>query len=66
MLHPGSTAASRRYPLELYADVARRLVSDHGWQIVMTGSEHERELVREIAGQAAVRSFGESMTGVRT
>ena len=39
VLHPGSTAASRRYPPELYADVARRLVSDHGWQIVMTGSE---------------------------
>jgi lipopolysaccharide heptosyltransferase II len=49
VLHPGSTAASRRYPPELFAAVARRLVSEHGWQIVVTGSEEERALTREIA-----------------
>jgi lipopolysaccharide heptosyltransferase II len=54
VLHPGSTAASRRYPPELYAEAVRRLVDEHGWQIVMTGSEDERELVQQIGRLAAV------------
>jgi lipopolysaccharide heptosyltransferase II len=54
VLHPGSTAASRRYPPELFAEVTRRLVAEQGWQIMLTGSEQERDLVQEIARQAAV------------
>jgi ADP-heptose:LPS heptosyltransferase len=54
VLHPGSSAASRRYPPELYADVVQRLVADHGWQVVMTGSEQECSLTREITRQAGV------------
>src|SRR3954447_3799856 len=54
VLHPGSTAASRRYPPELYAEAVRRLVDEHGWQIVLTGSEGEHELVQEIRQQAGV------------
>jgi lipopolysaccharide heptosyltransferase II len=54
VLHPGSTAASRRYPPELFAEATRRLVAEHGWQIVMTGSEGERDLVQEIGRLAAV------------
>lgn len=54
VLHPGSTADSRRYPPELYAEVARCLVAEHGWSIVLTGSPDERQLVSEIAAQAAV------------
>jgi len=54
VLHPGSTAASRRYPPELYADATRRLIGDHGWQIMLTGSESERDLTQEIAARAGV------------
>jgi lipopolysaccharide heptosyltransferase II len=54
VLHPGSTAASRRYPPELYADATRRLVDDHGWQIVLSGSASECDLTREIAARAGV------------
>lgn len=54
VLHPGSTAASRRYPPELYADATQRLVDDHGWQIVLTGSECERDLAEKIAARAGV------------
>lgn len=54
VLHPGSTAASRRYPPEMYAEVVRQLVADHGWQIVVTGSDDERDLAREIADGARV------------
>jgi lipopolysaccharide heptosyltransferase II len=54
VLHPGSTAASRRYPLESYAEVTRRLVAEHGWQVVLTGTESERVLIQQIAELAAV------------
>ena len=54
VLHPGSTAASRRYPPEQFAEVARCLVAEHGWQIVVTGGEDERNLVQEISARAAV------------
>jgi lipopolysaccharide heptosyltransferase II len=54
VLHPGSTASSRRYPAELYAEAARQLVTEHGWQIVLTGSADERDLTREIAERAGV------------
>jgi lipopolysaccharide heptosyltransferase II len=54
VVHPGSTAASRRYPPELFAEVMRRLVAEHRWQVVLTGAADERDLVREIAQQAAV------------
>lgn len=54
VLHPGSTAASRRYPPELFAEAARRLVREHGWSLVLTGAPAERDLTREIAERAAV------------
>jgi lipopolysaccharide heptosyltransferase II len=54
IVHPGSTAASRRYPAESYAAVVRQLVEEHNWRIVLTGSGSERELTREIAVRAAV------------
>ena len=55
VLHPGSTAASRRYPPELYAEASRRLVERHGWSLVLTGSADERALTAGIAQRAGVR-----------
>ena len=54
VVHPGSTAASRRYPPELYAEVVRQLVRVHGWQVVLTGAAIECSLLAEIAARAAV------------
>jgi lipopolysaccharide heptosyltransferase II len=48
VVHPGASAASRRYPPELYAYVCRRLVRDEGCQVLLTGGESERDLVAEI------------------
>jgi lipopolysaccharide heptosyltransferase II len=48
VIHPGATAASRRYPWEQFAVVARRLAEDHGCSIIFTGIESERELVDSI------------------
>ncbi|MGE3908916.1 MAG: lipopolysaccharide heptosyltransferase II [Chloroflexota bacterium] len=57
VLHPGSTAASRRYPPELFAEVTRTLVARHGWQIVVTGSDSERGLAQDIAARAGVAVY---------
>lgn len=54
VLHPGSTAVSRRYPPELYAEVVRALGAEHGWRLVLTGDPSERELVQQIASGAGV------------
>lgn len=48
VLHPGATAASRRYPAEQFAAAARRLALDAGVQVVLTGSTGEIELTEHI------------------
>ena len=56
VVHPGATAPSRRYAWEYYAQVARRLAVDFGWEIVFTGSEEERDLVERIQVEMAAPS----------
>ncbi len=46
--HAGASAPSRRYPPESFAEAARRLVREHGWQVLFTGAEAERELVEQV------------------
>jgi lipopolysaccharide heptosyltransferase II len=46
-IHPGATAASRRYPAEKFAEVADRL-AERGPQIVFTGGSSEAELIGSI------------------
>jgi ADP-heptose:LPS heptosyltransferase len=57
LLHPGASAASRRYPVERYADVARRLIDEHGWQLLITGGADDAaevtELTERLDGRAA-------------
>jgi lipopolysaccharide heptosyltransferase II len=52
VLHPGATAASRRYPPHQYAVVVRRLIEESGAQAVLTGSTGEIELIDEIRSRA--------------
>lgn len=61
VVHPGSTAPSRRYPAELYACVVQRLVDRHRLQVVLTGSEEECHFVEEI--QEASRVASVSLAG---
>lgn len=56
VIHPGATALSRRYPAEGFAEVARRLVLDAQYQVVLTGTESERELVESIRSMMGVLS----------
>ena len=58
LVHPGASAPSRRYPPEAFAAAAGALVSEHGWQIVFTGSADERALVTEIRAAMGAPSYG--------
>jgi lipopolysaccharide heptosyltransferase II len=57
LVHPGSRAASRRYPPEMFAQAARTLVLEDGWQVCFSGSCEERPLVEEIRSQMDARSY---------
>ncbi len=48
LLHPGSTASSRRYRPDGFAEAARQLRDQAGYQIVFTGSGAEDKLVETI------------------
>ncbi|MEZ4599685.1 MAG: lipopolysaccharide heptosyltransferase II [Syntrophotaleaceae bacterium] len=54
VIHPGASAPSRRYRPEGFASVVSTLQSVHGFQIVLTGSRDEIELVESIRRQAGV------------
>lgn len=47
VVHPGASAAARRYAPGSYAAAADRLVAE-GWRIVVTGTERDREVVDEM------------------
>ncbi len=48
VVHPGATAASRRYPPERFAEIIRRLEADMKWPMLVTGSQEEEPLCREV------------------
>ena len=56
VVHPGCTAASRRYPAEHFAEVCRLLAMDQGWQIVFTGVREECALIESIQAMAGVET----------
>jgi lipopolysaccharide heptosyltransferase II len=56
-LHPGVSAPSRQYRPEGYAQAARQLALEDGFQVVLTGTEGERELAEQIQREMGVPSF---------
>jgi lipopolysaccharide heptosyltransferase II len=48
LLHPGASAASRRYPAEHWANVIRQLSDRLDWPMVVTGAVQETPLADEI------------------
>jgi lipopolysaccharide heptosyltransferase II len=53
VLHPGATAASRRYPPERFGEVATRLVRETRAPVLITGGSNERALVEAVIQAAA-------------
>jgi lipopolysaccharide heptosyltransferase II len=50
VVHPGATAASRRYPVERFAQVIDRLAAQTNFTVLVTGTQSEAELCRAACG----------------
>lgn len=57
VMHPGATAPSRRYPARGFAEAARVLVYEHGFQVLFTGTTPEAGLVESIRADMHTESF---------
>jgi lipopolysaccharide heptosyltransferase II len=53
MMHPGATAASRRYPPERFAAAAQALAATTGWPVAITGSPGEAALCARVSANDA-------------
>jgi lipopolysaccharide heptosyltransferase II len=53
MMHPGATAASRRYPPERFAAAAQALAATTGWPVAVTGSASEAALCARVSANGA-------------
>jgi ADP-heptose:LPS heptosyltransferase len=60
-VHPGASAASRRYPPEKYAQAIDLLVRQSGCAAVFTGDAGEDELVQTV--RHAMREASEALVG---
>jgi lipopolysaccharide heptosyltransferase II len=54
LLHPGASAASRRYPPELYAEAARLICNMRPCRILVTGDNADRKLAQSVCRIAAL------------
>lgn len=57
VIHPGSTAPSRRYPPEQYAKAADLIIKEFNYKIIFTGSESEKSLIDEIIASMQQRAI---------
>ncbi len=63
LIHPGASCAARRYPMERFAEVARLANRSLQWPIVISGSEREQDLARDLlsaAGPGAISLVGDT------
>jgi lipopolysaccharide heptosyltransferase II len=61
VVHPGASAASRRYPAEQFARATDLVIEETGAQAVFTGDVGEQELVRDV--QARMTRASLSLVG---
>ena len=61
VVHPGASAASRRYPAESYARAIDLLIAETGCEAVLTGDAWEEPLVRTV--RDALRGPSRSLVG---
>ncbi len=52
VLHPGASAKARRYPADRFGLIADQL-TQHGWQVLVTGVERETALLHEVQQRAS-------------
>ncbi|HUG25283.1 glycosyltransferase family 9 protein [Piscinibacter sp.] len=61
VVHPGATAASRRYPAERFGTAAQAVVDETGCQVVFTGGTDEEPLIAQ--AQRHMQDPGVSLAG---
>jgi len=64
VVHPGATAASRRYPAERFGVAAQSVVDESGCQVVFTGGSDEAALIG--IAQSRMQAPGVSLAGQLT
>ena len=57
VLAPGSRWETKRWPIERFAELVRRLVNEHGLGVVLTGASDERQAAEEVARLAGVATL---------
>jgi lipopolysaccharide heptosyltransferase II len=62
ILHAGVSERKREYPIKKWVEAAKRLIADKGYQILLTGSETEKQLTEDLQGKIGERSF--SVAGI--
>jgi lipopolysaccharide heptosyltransferase II len=77
VVHPGATAASRRYPAERFGAAAQAIAQDSGCTVVFTGSAGEQAVIAKaqeamrrpsisLAGALSLGELGALIAGART
>jgi lipopolysaccharide heptosyltransferase II len=64
ILHPGVSELKRQYPTENWIELGKKLVSDYGYQILLTGSASEKQLTDTIQQGIGTNAF--SIAGLLT
>jgi lipopolysaccharide heptosyltransferase II len=62
VIHPGVSEQKRQYPVELFAEAARNIAEELGYQILLTGVASEKGLTDYIAQETGDKAF--SLAGV--
>ena len=57
VIHPGASAASRRYPVNLFALAAQSLIREDGWQVLVAGDTTEEGLVAALCEAAGAGAY---------
>jgi lipopolysaccharide heptosyltransferase II len=52
IIHPGVSEPKRQYPVSCFAEAAKRIIKELGYQVILTGVESERMLTDEITAEA--------------
>lgn len=57
LLHPGVSELKRQYPTAKWIELGKRLVTDFGYQLLLTGSSSEKPLTDEIQKGIGTNAF---------
>jgi len=55
VLHPGANEPIRRWPVEHFVSLAKRIHKDFGWRVVISGSDRDLPLGRKIEEMSALQ-----------